>query len=102
MSLHGRRFIAWCFASCFAVVQVVVSVQAVGHAMEHVRHDATPHVPVGCTWLHVVGESLETAADTGLLRVAFVTAVEVPASCRSGVLLPLRSCSRAPPPVLPD
>lgn len=97
MSPHGRRILAWSFASCFALVQVVVSVQAVAHAMQHVQHEATPHAPTGCMWLHVAGESLETANDSTPSRFVFVVSVDVPVHRAIGVLLPLSSCSRAPP-----
>jgi hypothetical protein len=87
----------WCLAGSFALLQVFVSLEAVGHAMEHLQHEATPHATAACAWFHVAGESLEAAAGGSPCRFLVVTAVEPVLPRPLSGFLSFPRCSRSPP-----
>jgi|SRR5579885_2114135 hypothetical protein len=97
MTPIGRSMTAWCLAGCFALLQVFVSLQAVGHAMEHLRHEATAHAPAACAWFHVAGESLEALEDSSPRRFVVVSAAELAPAHPLPIVLSSPRCSRSPP-----
>lgn len=97
MDSIGRSMTAWCLAGCFALLQVLVSLQAVAHAMEHLHREAAPHAPTACVWLHVAGESLEAADDCSPRRFVVVTTADLALSTPLPLVLSLPRCSRSPP-----
>lgn len=88
---------AWCLAGCFALLQVLVSLQAVAHAMEHLRQETGPHATAACAWFHVAGESLEVLEDSSPRRFVVMSSAELVLAHPPPVILSSPRCSRSPP-----